>query len=88
MATRRRPELYEVQSAGRSTVRTTSTAQPSAVQSLALPVALSASRPKKLRFALFNLAGKIASHAGNLTLRISEATDPNCTKSSLLDEVQ
>jgi len=58
------------------------------VQSLALPVALSASRPKKLRFALFNLAGKIASHAGNLTLRISEATDPNCTKSSLLDEVQ
>jgi hypothetical protein len=58
------------------------------VQSLALPASLSASRPKKLRFALFNLAGKIASHAGNLTLRISEATDPNCTKSSLLDEVQ
>jgi len=40
------------------------------------------------RNAGLNLAGKIASHAGNLTLRISEATDPNCTKSSPLDAVQ
>jgi hypothetical protein len=30
---------------------------------------------KKLRFALFNLAGKIASHAGDLVLRIGAAAE-------------
>jgi hypothetical protein len=45
------------------------------VQSLALPSQLSTARPKKLRFALFNLAGKIASHAGDLVLRICAAAE-------------
>jgi hypothetical protein len=45
------------------------------VKSIALPPTLSAARPKKLRFALFNLAGKIVSHAGELILRISAAAD-------------
>jgi len=45
------------------------------VQSLALPSHLSCARPKKLRFALFNLAGKIASHAGDLVLRINSAAE-------------
>jgi hypothetical protein len=48
---------------------------PRAVQALALPSNLSSARPKKLRFALFNLAGKIASHAGDLILRISDAAE-------------
>jgi hypothetical protein len=47
----------------------------SAMKSLALPPKLSAARPKKLRFAVFNLAGKIASHAGDLILRISAAAE-------------
>lgn len=47
----------------------------SAMKSLALPSQLSSARPKKLRFALFNLAGKIASHAGDLVLRISAAAE-------------
>lgn len=47
----------------------------SAMKSLALPSHLSTARPKKLRFALFNLAGKIASHAGDLVLRISAAAE-------------
>jgi len=47
----------------------------SAMKSLALPSKLSAARPKKLRFALFNLAGKIASHAGDLVLRIGAAAE-------------
>lgn len=47
----------------------------SAMKALALPSNLSSARPKKLRFALFNLAGKIASHAGELILRISHAAE-------------
>jgi hypothetical protein len=47
----------------------------SAMKALALPSDLSSARPKKLRFALFNLAGKIASHAGDLILRISDAAE-------------
>ena len=47
----------------------------SAMKSLALPANLSSARPKKLRFALFNLAGKISAHAGELILRISEAAE-------------
>ncbi len=47
----------------------------SAMKSLSLPSKLSAARPKKLRFALFNLPGRIASHAGNLILRITAAAE-------------
>ena len=43
----------------------------SALKSLALPAHLSAARPKRLRFALFTLAGRLVSHAGRLVLRIS-----------------
>ena len=47
----------------------------SAMKSLALPCHLSTARPNKLRFALFHLAGTIASHAGHLVLRISAAAE-------------
>jgi len=47
----------------------------SAMKALALPPNLSSARPKKLRFALFNLAGKLASHAGELILRVSQAAE-------------
>ena len=57
----------------------------SAMKSIALPPTLCAARPKRLRFMLFNLAGKIASHAPRLT-RVSsttanarEACGPACT---------
>ena len=43
----------------------------SALKSLALPAPLSAARPKRLRFAVFTLAGRILTHAGHLVLRIS-----------------
>jgi len=43
----------------------------SALESLALPAALSAARPKRLRFVLFTLAGRLLTHAGQLILRIS-----------------
>ena len=47
----------------------------SALKSLALPAPLSAARPKRLRFAVFTLAGQILTHAGRLVLRISEEAD-------------
>jgi hypothetical protein len=47
----------------------------SAMKSLALPPTLSSARPKKLRFCLFNLAGKISSHAGLLVLCISKVAE-------------
>ncbi|HQP38209.1 MAG TPA: transposase, partial [Polyangiaceae bacterium] len=47
----------------------------SAMKALALPSNLSSARPKKLRFALLNLAGKIASHAGDLILRVTQAAE-------------
>jgi hypothetical protein len=43
----------------------------SALKSLALPPALSAARPKRLRFVLFTLAGRLVSHADRLWLRVS-----------------
>jgi hypothetical protein len=43
----------------------------SALKSLALPAHLSAARPKRLRFALFTLAGRLLTHAGRLGLRLS-----------------
>ena len=47
----------------------------SALKSLALPPHLSAARPKRLRFALFTLGGRITAHAGRLWLRISAAAE-------------
>ena len=47
----------------------------SALKSLALPPALSAARPKRLRFALFTLAGRLITHAGHLVLRVSAAAE-------------
>ncbi len=47
----------------------------SALKSLALPPALSAARPKRLRFTLFTLAGRLVFHAGRLRVRISAAAE-------------
>jgi hypothetical protein len=47
----------------------------SALKSLALPPALSAARPKRLRFTLFSLAGRLVTHAGHLRLRVSRAAE-------------
>jgi len=47
----------------------------SAMKSLVLPAALSAARPKRLRFALFTVAGRLISHAGKLVLQISAAAE-------------
>jgi hypothetical protein len=47
----------------------------SALKSLALPPALSSARPKRLRFTVFTLAGRLVSHAGQLWLRISAAAE-------------
>jgi hypothetical protein len=47
----------------------------SALKSLALPPALSTARPKRLRFTVFTLAGRLVSHAGQLWLRISAAAE-------------
>ena len=47
----------------------------SALKSLALPASLSAARPKRLRFAVFTLAGRLLTHAGRLVLRISEEAE-------------
>lgn len=42
----------------------------SAMKSLALPPSLGDARPKRLRFSLFSIAGRIVSHAGQLVLRV------------------
>jgi len=47
----------------------------SAMKSLVLPGELSAARPKRLRFRVFTIAGRLISHAGKLVLRISEAAE-------------
>jgi hypothetical protein len=47
----------------------------SALKSLALPASLSAARPKRLRFTLFTLAGRLVSRAGRLRLRVSAAAE-------------
>jgi hypothetical protein len=41
------------------------------MKSLALPPKLGSAKPKRLRFALFNLPARIASHAGKTVLRAS-----------------
>lgn len=47
----------------------------SAMKSLALPPRFGTARPKKLRFALFHLPGRIVEHAGRLVLRLSRAAE-------------
>jgi hypothetical protein len=47
----------------------------SALKSLALPSALSAARPKRLRFTVFTLAGRLVNHADRLWLRIGAAAE-------------
>lgn len=47
----------------------------SAMKSLVLPAELSAARPKRLRFRVFTIAGRLISHGGKLVLRISEAAE-------------
>jgi hypothetical protein len=47
----------------------------SALKSLALPPALSTARPKRLRFALFTLPGRLLTHAGRLVLWVSAAAE-------------
>ena len=47
----------------------------SALKSLALPPALSTARPKRLRFTLFTLAGRLVTHAGQLRLHVSRAAE-------------
>lgn len=41
-----------------------------------LPSKLSAARPKKLRFALFNLAGKTSTHGGDASKIHARFTEP------------
>jgi hypothetical protein len=43
----------------------------SALKSVALPAALSNARPKRLRFCLFNIAGRIVSSGGKVIVRIA-----------------
>lgn len=47
----------------------------SAMKSLVLPAPLSAARPKRLRFALFTIAGRLISHAGKVVLQSSQAAE-------------
>jgi hypothetical protein len=47
----------------------------SALKSLALPAALSAARPKRLRFAVFTLAGRLVSRARQLRVRVGAAAE-------------
>jgi hypothetical protein len=47
----------------------------SAMKWLALPPAMETARPKRMRFSLFAIAGRIVSHAGKLVLRIGRAAE-------------
>ena len=47
----------------------------SAMKSLALPPHFGDARPKRIRFSLFSLAGRIVSHAGDLVLRIASQVE-------------
>lgn len=47
----------------------------SAMKWLALPPSMEAARPKRMRFALFSMAGRIVSHAGKLVLRIGREAE-------------
>lgn len=47
----------------------------SAMKQLALPPSMETARPKRMRFSLFHLAGRITTHAGKLVLKISELAE-------------
>ena len=47
----------------------------SAMKWLALPPSMETARPKRMRFALFSIAGRIVSHAGKLVLRIGRQVE-------------
>ena len=47
----------------------------SAMKSIALPATFRKARPKRLRFAVFTIAGRLTSHAGKLRLHISAAAE-------------
>jgi Transposase DDE domain group 1 len=47
----------------------------SAMKWLALPPSMETARPKRMRFALFSLAGRLVSHAGKLVLRIGREAE-------------
>jgi hypothetical protein len=47
----------------------------SAMKSIALPATFSAARPKRLRYAIFTIAGRLIFHAGKLRVRISAAAE-------------
>ncbi len=47
----------------------------SAMKWLALPPSMESARPKRMRFALFSIAGRIVSHAGKLVLRIGREAE-------------
>jgi hypothetical protein len=47
----------------------------SAMKRMALPPLMEAARPKRMRFSLFSIAGRIVSHAGKLVLRIGREAE-------------
>jgi hypothetical protein len=47
----------------------------SAMKWLALPPSMETARPKRMRFSLFSIAGRIISHAGKLVLRIGREAE-------------
>jgi hypothetical protein len=47
----------------------------SAMKQLALPPSMESARPKRMRFSLFTIAGRIVSHAGKVVLRIGRAAE-------------
>lgn len=46
-----------------------------AMKALVLPPALSAARPKRLRYSVFTMAGRLVSHAGRLLLRVGRTAE-------------
>ena len=47
----------------------------SAMKWLAVPPPMETARPKRMRFALFSLAGRLVSHAAKLVLRIAREAE-------------
>ena len=47
----------------------------SAIKQLLLPPSMDTARPKRMRFALFTLAGRISKHAGSIVLRIGRSAE-------------
>jgi len=47
----------------------------SAMKWLAVPPSMETARPKRMRFALFSLAGRLVSHAAKLVLRIAREAE-------------